>query len=122
MQQNKKEEESVKSRINFLEKKLIESDSEQKTKEAMIDKLAKTNKRLTEENIKLISEIKKKDNFDILKGSQASLMTSRIESNDEMILLRDRVKELEQENDNLSNEKDKLIVELSKLMTQEAKT
>lgn len=69
------------------------------------ENLKKTNEKLLEENFRLMSEMRKDES-----RMKSSMMSENKED------LRERIADLERENEMLSNEKDRLIVEMSKLI------
>lgn len=71
------------------------------------ENLRKTNEKLLEENFKLMTELRKTD--------ESKMKSSMMSENKED--LRERIADLERENEMLSNEKDRLIVEMSKLIS-----
>jgi len=78
-----------------------------------------TNQRLMAENNKLMEIVRKtQDEMDGLK-SRSRIMDSSFMGDMDMMGLREKVAELQKENEMITNEKDKLLVELSKLMAQQ---
>ena len=80
----------------------------------IIEKLTDSNRKLIIENSNLTEQMKnmKEDNSFSLNSSR-----SVIDSQFEIKLLKEKIFELEKENQEISSEKDKLLVELSKLMS-----
>ena len=89
----------------------------------MLENVLQTNQRLMQENAKLMEQIRRlNDEMDGLKSHGSRLIDmsmSRMEPDQEVHMLRERVRSLQKENEAISNEKDKLLVELSKIMAQD---
>lgn len=81
-----------------------------------LEGVCNTNQRLMSENNRLMDMIRKyQDEMDGLK-SRSRIDASFIGGDQDLMGLREKVAELQRENEMINNEKDKLLVELSKLM------
>ena len=85
----------------------------------VFESLSKTNQRLIAENQNLMEMLRKtQDEMDGLK-SRSRLMDVSFFGDQDVGSLREKVAELQRENESVSAEKDKLLVELSKIMAQQ---
>ena len=102
-----------------LMNKIEELKKESKDNGLLFDNLSKTNQRLMAENNKLMEMLRKsQDEMDGLK-SRSRIMDASLFGGDDIMTLREKVAELQRENEIVTTEKDKLLVELSKLMAQQ---
>ena len=100
------------------DKRVIEDLKRQlKDNSMQLEGIRATNQRLMNENNRLMDMIRKyQDEMDGLK-SRSRIMDSSFMGGDQD--LREKIAELQRENEIVNNEKDKLLVELSKLMAQQ---
>ena len=79
-----------------------------------------------QENVRLLDQVNKLQD-DLDAGSRSRILddlslslnvsSSRVDAEQENKMLREKIKRLQRENEAINNEKDKLLVELSKLMS-----
>ena len=108
---------------NFENKQLLNKiedlKKELKDNGMVFDNFKVTNQRLMAENNKLMEMVRRtQDEMDGLK-SRSRIMDASFMGDMDVMGLREKVAELQKENEMINNEKDKLLVELSKIMAQQ---
>lgn len=105
------ENKQLMSKIEGLQKEIKENN-------AIMENFKGTNQRLMTENQRLMDIIRKtQDEMDGLK-SRSRIMDASFMGDGDVFALKEKIADLQRENEIINNEKDKLLVELSKLMAQ----